>query len=471
MLFVLLLTRTLSPLEYGTFGLITSITIYAAVIEPIISIWSLRETARNMPSSKTAVLSGCVFSILGVIVFLVSGYFLTQNTDADFNILMYGSILIPGIFLNRILIAINSGWKPEVVSIAQLFFVITEVISAFILVYVSDFGLLGVIFSVLIAYVVSIIIQLFYAKNKLSYSFDIKFLKNWLKRFWLPLYPTIGNVVVYFDVAIFSMLLGSVIGLAFWTAGIMISSIILTSQVIFRPVYSKLVSGVEINFLNENLRQFFFFVLPLVLLVIVFAKPAMFILNPEYVFAFPIVAILAIQVFLSLIHRYFQEILMGIEKVDLYDSSVTDYVKSHLFLLPSLQIIKNIFYVTILFIIISIIHESSSLLELLTYWAIISVLIQIPFIVYLFILIKKHILISLGFTQIILYLVIGIIFFGLTYVLLDSYLQYENELFSFIINLIPYLILGLGGYFLSTFIIDYRTRSLFLSIINEIKKK
>ena len=181
--------------------------------------------------------------------------------------------------------------------------------------------------------------------------------------------------------------------------------------------------------------------------------------------------LLAIQVFLSLIHRYFQEILMGIEKVDLYDSSVTDYVKSHLFLLPSLQIIKNIFYVTILFIIISIIHESSSLLELLTYWAIISVLIQIPFIVYLFILIKKHILISLGFTQIIVYLVIGIIVFGLTYVLLDSYLQYENELFSFIINLIPYLILGLGGYFLSTFIIDYRTRSLFLSIINEIKKK
>jgi len=41
------------------------------------------------------------------------------------------------------------------------------------------------------------------------------FLKKWLKRFWLPLYPQMGTLVRTLDVIVFTLITGSVIGLAF----------------------------------------------------------------------------------------------------------------------------------------------------------------------------------------------------------------------------------------------------------------
>ena len=58
MIFLLIVTRTVSPLEFGTWGLISGLLLYAGVVEPIISVWVLREVARGTESGKTAIISG-----------------------------------------------------------------------------------------------------------------------------------------------------------------------------------------------------------------------------------------------------------------------------------------------------------------------------------------------------------------------------------------------------------------------------
>lgn len=471
-IFVLVLTRTLSTLEYGTWGLIIGIISYAIFLEAIISVWVLREVARNIQSAKTAVFSGTLFSIVSILIYFISSYFIAINTDADVDIVVFGLILIPGIFLNRILTAINSGWKPEVVSYSQLCFAVTQVIMALILVYFLGLGVYGVIISVAISYLVSVLIQIIYAKNRLLGHFKIKFLKKWLKNFWLPLYPSLANAILYFDIAIFSILTGSVNGLAFWTAALIISSMVTNTQLIFRPTYSKLLSGADpINYLSANFRHFLYFSIPFVSMLTIFSKPAMFLLNPEYAFAFPIVIILAFQVFLTMLNRYFQEILMGIEKVDMYeDSSTKDYLKSKLFLMPSLHLIKNGSYVITLFFIIFIFMDQSSLLELLIYWALLSALIQIPFIAYTFILIKKHLTLHFESHRIFKYFFTSIGIFGVTYYLIESHLVYESEVLVFLPSIIFYLFISLGGYFGITYVIDSKTRELVKSVIKVILK-
>ena len=47
LIFTLVLTRNLSPEEYGTWSLILGLVVYGLILEPVISYWSTRETARG----------------------------------------------------------------------------------------------------------------------------------------------------------------------------------------------------------------------------------------------------------------------------------------------------------------------------------------------------------------------------------------------------------------------------------------
>ena len=55
--FTLIVTRQLSQEEFGTWGLISGILIYALAIHPIITYWATREIARGEKSGKTGCMS------------------------------------------------------------------------------------------------------------------------------------------------------------------------------------------------------------------------------------------------------------------------------------------------------------------------------------------------------------------------------------------------------------------------------
>ena len=48
MIFILIVTRSLTPEELGTWGLIGGLVTYVIVLEPIISYWTTREIARDV---------------------------------------------------------------------------------------------------------------------------------------------------------------------------------------------------------------------------------------------------------------------------------------------------------------------------------------------------------------------------------------------------------------------------------------
>ena len=49
--------------------------------------------------------------------------------------------------------------------------------------------------------------------------------------------------------------------------------------------------------------------------------------------------------------------------------------------------------------------------------------------------------------------------------------EYNNDVFQFIPNLLLFVGIGVSGYLLITYLIDFKTRSLFSSIIGEIIKR
>ena len=96
--------------------------IYAIIINPIISYWTTRETARGSESGKTSLISSSVLSVLGMIVYIIAVIFVGSQTNVDQNVLFFAIILIPTMFVNQILEAINLGWKPHGASIGFIIF-------------------------------------------------------------------------------------------------------------------------------------------------------------------------------------------------------------------------------------------------------------------------------------------------------------------------------------------------------------
>ena len=100
--FTLILTRTLTQEEFGTWGLIIGITQYVIVFGAIVTFWSTRDTARKIESQKTAILGNMLLSIIAVVLYVGISYFLGNAAKIDLNILFFSVILIPMVFFTGI---------------------------------------------------------------------------------------------------------------------------------------------------------------------------------------------------------------------------------------------------------------------------------------------------------------------------------------------------------------------------------
>jgi O-antigen/teichoic acid export membrane protein len=473
LIFMLVVTRTFSPLEYGTWGLINSLLIYGTILDPIVSYWTTREIARNTPSGKTSVFSSGVFSFGGIFIFIIAAFLISSNSDIDYEILSLALILVPFMYLNKVLIGINNGWKPEITSFGMISSEISKIPLVIFFVYFLDLGVPGIIYTILISYVVNNSIQIFFARKKLKEKFQFKFLKKWFKLSWLTMYPRLANLLYRSDVIIFSVMTGSVMGIAYYSSSLVIASVIGYAAGISASSYGKLLESNDGKFLQKNVTQFFYFSIPLLAIAIYFAKPGLFALNPAYEIAFYAVIFLSIRTLFFTINTIFTLFLNGIEKVDLKpDSSFKHYIKSNLFFLPSLRLIQHIIYIVSLFTMIFILQTYDvDEIELVIYWALISLIVQIPFTAYIFRLIKKNFDLVFDFSRILKYFIVSFGIFGLSYFFMETFLIYDKNIFVFLPNLLLYIILGILGYLGITYLIDKNIRLFFNAIVNELKSR
>lgn len=471
--FVVIVTRTLSTTEFGTWGLIMSLIVYPTVLEPIISYWVIRESARNIPSAKTAIAFSGIFSVAGIGIYLIISSFISQNSDAHDIGLFFGFMLIPLWFLNSTLSSINLGWRPQAESYGILFLGISKVVGAIIFIYFLEMGLLGVIFAVSMSNIISIITLFIFARKKIKNKVNIKYVKKWIKLFWLPLYPGISSMITRLDVIIFTIITGSVVGLAFWSAAVAMTVIIAQSGTISTSVYSKLLQNDNRDYLKNNITLLMYFAIPITAGSIVFVKPGLILLNPIYQSVTWIVVLLAIQLFLGTLTRTFQKFLYGIEKVDIDNASrFRDYIKSKLFSLPTITLIQVIIYVSMLTIgLIVLTSQKSTENNLLFFWAAILLITEIPFTIYFYKLIKNEFGNVFEYRIIFKYFVICVVIFGITYFLMEEYLIYKTNVLEFLPVLSLFIGFSLGMYITITALTDIRTKELIKTILHEIKSR
>ena len=470
-IFIIIVTRRLSPEDFGTWGLIGGLITYVLVVEPIISFWLTRQTARGMNLGKISLISSGFFSAGGMIVYIVIAIFVGQQSDANLSALILATILIPFMFVTKTLTAIGLGSKPQTASYGNLVFELIKIPAGLFFVYFLDLGVEGAIVTTVFAYAGNIIVLGIFVRDKIRDKIKIKVLKNWIRMSWIPLYSSIPNLVFSLDVMIFSVLTGTVLGVAYFSASLAVTSLVSHSGAITRGLYPKLLSGGKREHLQTNLRLFFYFAFPLVAMTLSFSKPALFVMNPIYLIAVPVVVFLTIRGFFYQFNALLYQSLQGIEEVDIDEKSTFRiYLKSKLAWLPTLRLIEFSLYVSSLAAIL-LIDNKSEQIELVIRWSAVILIVQIPFSIYLYSLVKKNFPLKIGAVNLMKYLVTSIITFGSAFYLMDKFLIYNESVFVFIANLLPFVIFGAGAYLGITFLIDSKTRGLFKSIINELGTK
>ena len=168
LVFILIVTRSLTQEELGTWSLIGGLITYVVILEPMISYWATREIARDTNSGKTAVVSSGIFSIVGALAFLLIAFVVSKPTGTDIDILFFAALMIPFSFLNRTLSSIALAWKPHVKSYGMLIFDCAKIPAVFIFVYIMELGVSGAILSLIVAYIPSIMALGILSRKKIT---------------------------------------------------------------------------------------------------------------------------------------------------------------------------------------------------------------------------------------------------------------------------------------------------------------
>lgn len=471
--FTLITTRSLSLDEFGTWSLIGGLTTYVYILRPTISYWSTREIARGNETGKTAILSTGLMATLGVFIYLLIASFFGLQTGVNLTILLFAGILIPTEFFKNALSSITLGYKPQNESYGLLIFELVKIPIALLLIYFLELGLEGVIITVFMSNLFSIGLLTYRTKEKIKGKFQIKYLKKWLKIFWLPMYPDISKIINVSDVAVVTLITGSVAGLAYWSSSKAVSHIVQQSSKIGKAVYPKLLGGGKKEHFQENLVLILYFALPLSMMSIVFSKSTLFILNPIYSDAFFVVIFQVPTIFLQMMSDLLRQALTGIEKIDTNEKATfKDYIKSKLFFLPTLKNIQRGIYLTSLIVMLLLVAPNvDSDIDIIVYWALIALLTQIPFTAYLFALVKREFSPSVDRLAIIKYFIISILVTIGIFFLMEEYLVYNESIFEFLPQFALYVLLFIISYLGITYMIDWRTRKIFKGIIKELVKK
>jgi O-antigen/teichoic acid export membrane protein len=472
LIFTIIVTRQLSQDEFGLWGLIGIFTGYMLVIEPIIGYWAVREISRGENSGKTAFLSSGLFSFISIPFYIVIVYFFANDANVDHEILFFAAILIPVRFLRHILSSINLGHAPQITAYSLLVFEIVKIILAIILIYFFEMGLFGVISTIFIATLGALTYSIIRSREKLRGKFEKEFLKKWLKIFWLPTFPQISRLILTSDVVIFTIIIGSIGEVAYWFAAMTIAVTILHSTNISKAIYSKMLEGGKKAHFEQNFERVLYFIFPLTIMAIVFSKPGLFALNPNYEIAYPVVIFLSIATFFQALGGIFSQPLLGIEKVDIQKSSFKDYLRSRLVFFPTLRMIQRVSYLVSLVVMLVILNPIvEDKINLIVYWSILFIAVQIPYALYMYKLVKKEFKPKLNFVMILKYFTSSIGSFGFTYLMMNEFLEYKESIFEFLPDFIPFVILGISLYLGITYLIDKKTRKLFNLIISDVRKK
>lgn len=465
-LFITIVTRQLPEAEFGIWVWITRLIGYIAFPVLAVDYWVTRFVARDYRVAKTGLMLTLILSAVATIVYLAISPQAAKISNAPLIFFVISAVQIPLTYIKENFDSVSNGVKPQVTSYGFLAFEVAKVVFAFFLMAFLGPTLISAIVAVAGAQVVNMIVLFRFIRKDLSGSFDKPLAKRWIRISWIPLFTGFSTFFLStFDVSIVIGLSASSLILANYGVAYVFFGIILSSGTLASALYPKLLGGGGGKDIEEILNLTAMFAIPMSAGVFIIARPLLYILNPIYVDAVPVVRILILYAFILVLMNILDFTILGAEKVELnLESKFKDFVKSKLFLLPSINLMLGAVYLATLGIVVYI-----TLLwglqpeEIAFYWALTQLVTVLPFFAYKGLLARRIIHFKVPWRGIFLYLIASFVMV-VTLQLIKFEITYTPSIYIFTYDALKLAGTGAGIYFLILYIFDPYFRNLLKTI-------
>ena len=286
------------------------------------------------------------------------------------------------------------------------------------------------------------------------------------------MYGNVPLIITRVDVLVYTIVVGSVIGVAYYGVSMAIASITTHSQKIAQAVYPKLLAKGSRTHIQENFHLVLYFALPLLGTAIIFSKPALFALNPMYQDGHVVVVVMSLQLFFLILNSAFRQALAGTDEVDV-EKNITfaKLAKSKLFFVANMWSLQSVVYIAVLVAVLYILQPYTSEVDLVASWVLVLLCIEFAFFMCFLIVVKRNIEFRISFRPILKYIGATLGFVLLYYVTADHIITYHENIFDFLPGLFMQFLLCMAAYLGITYAVDMKTRRLFKSAIMEIFQK
>ena len=471
LLFIILVTRNLTITEFGQWQILGSLMVYGVFPASLLGYWYFRYTARGIAVAKSGLLLTSLFTLGGIFIYFVVAKIFISEFDSLILIIIAGAFQIITTSLNSNLSEIARGKKPEIIGYSLLIFEFVKVGIALLVVYLFDLSVVYAVMIIVGAQTVQLASLLFFTRSELSKDVDFKNLKQIIKTLWLPIYSNLPNLLYFSDILIVGLFTSSFALIATFKVAFIFTNILEHGRQLVLPLGTKLLINVKDSDILVTIKLTFTFSIPLAVGIFILAKPLLFLLNPEYASSELILQILLLYSFTIIISQIFESILGGTERAD-YKENFTykDLLHSNLFKLPSLNLLRTIFYLVGV-IILTILYSTNRLeeSEFGILWAIVLVVTNIPVLIYKIFITRRKIKFSIPWKNIMNYCFSASIM-AVSLIYLKQFLTYPIKITEFAPELIGISVVGMLIYFGILVIIDRDNRDLFKDGFQLVKK-
>jgi O-antigen/teichoic acid export membrane protein len=472
LVFLLLMTRTLSTQQFGLWEVILDVVTFASYPSGLLVYWATRDIARGQMKGKTALGINFALSAVGIAIYVVLSFFTAGTVGADWTTFLLAILLVPIGYWNQAGNAIVSGYNPVVGGYAVIASEACKLLIALPALLVFHAGIDGVILALMAANLAQAATSTYLCSEALRLPFDLDSGKKWMTRSWLTSLTSIPYVVGIADTYVASLAAGGTTLVGHYQAAFAVATLAGYSSYLAVALYPLLLRGGASEELPSiTLDLSLLFGIPMAVGAAALAKPILFVLKQgTYLDGTTALMILAFAALVTAVASLLDQTLSGRVTVDADDSArFTHYLHSDLFFVFLVNFGSTVTYIVSVFLIVLAGKgQGTNLAPTLDLWAVAQLVVYAVFLMVRIPRVRRGGKFSLRPSF--LKYVAGSIIMGAFLVAAGSFLSYGARSFEFGEEVAAIALVGAAIYFGFVFVTDggFRrlTRRLLKSITN-----
>lgn len=359
--FILLVTRNLSPEEFGAWGVISSLLAYA-LLASFVNFWVTRLRAFGEKDATTAGLAlALLFSAVSTSLFAL----LLPSASSAFAVpqaaLSIALTYIPVQYVNSVLYASVYASKPAAAAASEVLFETFKLVAALALAMMGKITLVSALLAVLAGYVAQLLALAATTWKEIVQRVRPDTVKRILSYSWVTALGAPISLIASADVLLISHYAGNS-AVAFYTVVLPFMNLISYSYFLARGLYQKLLTAGEASaaaYTEEALRLVLVIGVPAALGSIALAPSLLYIMNPLYITAAPVLRVAALAALLGSVNSVLSDSLQGIERADFLGVEPRQLVKTVFFKLTVLGYARAFLTITGISAVVLTLHTST----------------------------------------------------------------------------------------------------------------